>query len=58
MDCKFDVGDKVTQAFSNHSEGTVIAILKDRAGEYRYVIEMFGHRTIQIASGSSLVVSP
>jgi hypothetical protein len=30
MTFKFAVGDKVTQAFSNHAEGTVIAILKDR----------------------------
>ena len=58
MDFKFAVGDKVTQAFSNHAEATVIAVLKDRAGEYRYVVEMFGHRTIQIASEDSLVTAP
>jgi hypothetical protein len=49
MDFKFAIGDKVAQAFSNHAEGTVIAVLKDRAGDRRYVVEMFGHRTIQIA---------
>ena len=27
----------------------------DRAGECRYAVEMFGHRTIQIASESSLI---
>ena len=58
MSFKFAVGDKVTQAFSNHAEGTIIAILKDRGGEYRYVIEMDGHRTIQIAGEGSLVAAP
>jgi hypothetical protein len=58
MDSKFAIGDKVTQAFSNHAEGTVIAVLKDRAGDCRYVVEMFGHRTIQIASEGSLVAAP
>ena len=52
---KFAIGDKVDQAFSNHAQGTVVAILKDRAGERRYAVEMFGHRTIQIASEGSLV---
>ena len=55
MDFKFAIGDKVTHAFSNHAEGTVIAVLKDRAGDCRYVVEMFGHRTIQIAREDSLV---
>ena len=58
MDLRFSVGDKVTQAFSNHAEGTVIAVLKDRAGEYRYVVEMLGHRTIQVASADRLVPAP
>ena len=58
MSFKFAVGDKVTQAFSNHAEGKIIAILKDRAGECRYVVEMAGHLTIQIASEGSLVAAP
>jgi hypothetical protein len=52
---KFAIGDKVDQAFSNHAEGTVVAIFTDLAGEQRYAVEMFGHRTIQIASEGSLV---
>jgi hypothetical protein len=52
---KFAIGDKVDQAFSNHAQGTVVAILKDRAGERRYAVEMSGHRTIQIAREDSLV---
>ena len=52
---KFSIGDKVDQAFSNHAKGTVVAILKDAAGEHRYAIELFGHRTIQIANEGSLV---
>jgi hypothetical protein len=58
MSFKFAVGDRVTQAFSNHAEGTVLAILKDRAGEHRYVVEVTGHRTIQIASEGSLIAAP
>ena len=58
MSFKFAVGDRVTQAFSNHAEGTIIAILKDRAGENRYVVEMVGHRTVQIAAEGSLVAAP
>jgi hypothetical protein len=58
MTFKFAVGDRVTQAVSNHAEGKVIAVLKDRAGEYRYVVEMTGHRMIQIASEGSLVAAP
>ena len=54
MTTKFAVGDKVDQAFSNHAEGTVVAIFTDQAGECRYAVEMFGHRTIQIATESSL----
>ena len=55
MVSKFAIGDKVDQAFSNHAQGTVVAIFKGQAGEHRYAVEMFGHRTIQIASESSLV---
>ncbi len=55
MASKFAIGDKVHQAFSNHAEGTVVAIFTDQAGGLRYAVEMFGHRTIQIASESSLV---
>lgn len=55
MTSKFAIGDKVDQAFSNHARGTVVAVLTDRAGECRYAVEMFGHRTIQIASESSLI---
>ena len=49
MTLKLAIGDKVDQAF------TVVAIFTDLAGEHRYAVEMFGHRTIQIASESSLV---
>jgi hypothetical protein len=55
MASKFAIGDKVDQAFSNHVEGTIVAIFRDRAGECRYAVEIFGHRTIQIASEGSLV---
>ena len=54
MTSKFAIGDKVDQAFSNHAEGTVVAIYRGQAGECRYAVEMFGHRTIQIASEASL----
>lgn len=54
-DSKFAIGDKVDQAFSNHAEGTVVAIFENLAGERRYAVEMFGHRTIQIATEGSLV---
>ena len=57
MTSKFSIGDKVDQAFSNHAIGTVVAILTDRAGEYRYAVEMSGHRAIQVASEDSLVAS-
>jgi len=56
MASKFAIGDKADQAFCNHVEGTVVAIFTDQAGENRYAVEMFGHRTIQIASESSLVI--
>jgi hypothetical protein len=55
MASKFSIGDKVDQAFSNHAEGTVVAIFTDLAGEQRYAVEIVGHRTIQIASEGSLV---
>jgi hypothetical protein len=55
MASKFSIGDKVDQAFSNHAEGTVVAIFTDLAGEQRYAVEIFGHRAIQIASEGSLV---
>jgi hypothetical protein len=55
MTSKFVIGDKVHQAFSNHAKGTVVAIFTDQAGGLRYAVEMFGHRTIQIASEGSLV---
>jgi hypothetical protein len=58
MISKFAIGDKVDQAFSNHAEGTIIAVFKSGDGEYRYAIEVFGHRTIQIASEGSLVAAP
>jgi hypothetical protein len=51
---QFDRLEGVPQAFSNHPEGTVVAIFTDLAGENRYAVEMFGHRTIQIASEGSL----
>jgi hypothetical protein len=54
MTSKFAIGDKVDQAFSNHAEGTVVAIFRDQTGESRYAVEMFGHRTIQIAREGSL----
>ena len=41
--------------FSNHAEGTVVAIFTNLAGESRYAVEMFGHRTIQIASEGNLI---
>jgi hypothetical protein len=52
---QFEIGDKVDQSYSNHAEGTVVAILTSKAGERRYAVEMSGHRTIQIASAGSLV---
>jgi hypothetical protein len=51
---KFVIGDKVDQAFSNHAEGTVVAIFTDRSGGHRYAVELLGHRTIQIASDENL----
>jgi hypothetical protein len=50
----FEVGDKVDQTYSNHVEGTVVAVFTNKAGERRYAVEMSGHRTIQIASAGSL----
>jgi hypothetical protein len=51
----FAIGDKVEQSHSNHGEGIVVAVFTNKAGERRYAVEMSGHRTIQIASGGSLV---
>jgi hypothetical protein len=58
MASKFEIGDMVDQAFSNHAKGTVVAIFTDRAGECRYAVEIFGHRTIQIANEASLIARP
>ena len=55
MASKFAIGDKVDQALGNHAKGTVVAIFTDLAGERRYAVEIFGHRTIQISSEGSLV---
>jgi hypothetical protein len=52
---KFVIGDKVNQAFSNHAEGTIVAVFTDRAGDCRYAVEMFGHRTIRSTSEGSLI---
>ena len=55
MAAKFAIGDKVDQAFSNHAEGTVVAIFTGLTGESRYAVEMYGHRTIQIANEGNLI---
>jgi hypothetical protein len=55
MAAQFEIGDKVDQTHSNHGEGTVVVVFTDRAGERRYAVEMFGHRTIQIVTAGSLV---
>jgi hypothetical protein len=52
---RFEIGDKVDQTYSNHGEGTVVAVFTNKAGERRYAVELPGHRTIQIASAGSLV---
>ena len=52
---RFEIGDKVEQTHSNHGEGTVVAVFTNGAGERRYAVELPGQRTIQIASGGSLV---
>jgi hypothetical protein len=51
---RFEIGDKVEQTYSNHGEGTVVAVFTNKAGERRYAVEMSGHRAIQIASAGSL----
>ncbi len=56
MASKFAIGDKVDQAF-NDAKGTVVAVLTDSAGDYRYAVELSGHRTIQIANEGSLIAS-
>jgi hypothetical protein len=40
MASKFSIGDKADQAFSNHAEGTVVAIFTDLTGEHRYAVAM------------------
>jgi hypothetical protein len=55
MASKFAIGDKVDQAFSNHAEGTIVAIFTDRSGDRRYAVELSGHRTIQIATDENLI---
>jgi hypothetical protein len=40
MASKFAVGDKVDQAFSNHAEGTIVAIFTDKAGACRRACAM------------------
>ena len=55
MTYQFGIGDKVDQNYSNHAEGTVVAVFTNKDGERRYAVEMSGHRTIQIASAGSLV---
>ena len=52
---QFEIGDKVDQNYSNHVEGTVVAVFTNKAGERRYAVEMYGHRTIQVVSAGSLV---
>jgi hypothetical protein len=47
--------EKVDQAFSDHAEGTIVANPTDKMGDCRYAVELFGHRTIQIASDGSLI---
>ena len=47
MNSKFAVGDKVDQAFSNHAEGTVVAIFTDQAGDRRHAIETEGSLVAQ-----------
>jgi hypothetical protein len=55
MPSEFEIGDRVDQTHSNHVEGTVVAVFTNKAGERRYAVEMFGHRTIQVVSAGSLV---
>jgi hypothetical protein len=55
MASKFVIGDKVDQPFSNHAEGTVVAVFTDTTGQKHYAVEMFGHCAIQIKSKGSLV---
>jgi hypothetical protein len=52
---QFEIGDKVEQNFSNHVEGTVVAVFTNKAGERRYAVETAGRSAIQIASAGSLV---
>jgi hypothetical protein len=52
---RFEIGDRVEQAYSNHVQGIVVAVFTTKSGERRYAVETSGHRTIQIASAGSLV---
>jgi hypothetical protein len=52
---RFEIGDKVDQSYSNHVEGTVVAVFTNKAGERRYAVETSGHSAIQIASADTLV---
>jgi hypothetical protein len=53
---RFAVGDKVDQSYSNHVEGTVVAVFTNQAGERRYAVETSDHSAIQIASADRLVM--
>ena len=55
MATQFEIGDKVDQSYSNHAEGTVVAVFTNKAGERRYAVEMCGHRSIQVVSAGSLI---
>jgi len=52
---KFGMGGKRDQASSNRTEGAIIAILRDHAGDLRYALATSGHRIMQIASEPSVV---
>jgi hypothetical protein len=52
---QFAIGDKVDQSYSNHVEGTVVAVFTNKAGERRYAVETSDHSAIQIASADRLV---
>jgi hypothetical protein len=55
MATQFEIGDKVDQSYSNHAEGTVVAVFTNKAGEQRYAVEMSGHRSIQVVGAGSLI---
>jgi hypothetical protein len=54
MACKFVLGDKVDQTFSNHGEGTIVAVLTDKAGGCRYAVSQPGRLTLQIVGENDL----